>query len=83
MRELFESLKREFHQEISPLRDGLARIESRQARQGGLIQGGARQISRLAGWSEEIDQMLAERDQRIEDLQRRVSDLENRIPPAA
>jgi hypothetical protein len=76
MFDLFDSLKREVRQEIQPVRDALERIEARIARQGGLIQGGARQVARLATWSEDIDQLLAERDQRIEDLTRRVGKLE-------
>jgi polyhydroxyalkanoate synthesis regulator phasin len=41
-------------------------------------QGGARQVARFATWSEEIDEMMAERDGRIEDLTRRVEKLENK-----
>jgi hypothetical protein len=78
MFDLFDSLKREVRQEIQPVRDALERIEARLARQGGLIQGGARQVARLATWSEDIDQLLAERDQRIEDLSRRVEKLEGK-----
>ena len=78
MFDLFDSLKREVRQEIQPVRDALERIEARLARQGGLIQGGARQVARLATWSEDVDQLLAERDQRIEDLTRRVEKLEGK-----
>ena len=67
MFDLFDSLKREVRQEIQPVRDALERIEARLARQGGLIQGGARQVARLATWSEDVDQLLAEPDQRIEE----------------
>ena len=78
MFDLFDSLKREVRQEIQPVRDALERIEARLARRGGLIQGGARQVARLATWSEDVDQLLAERDQRIEDLTRRVEKLEGK-----
>jgi len=78
MFDLFDSLKRQVRQEIQPVRDALERIEARLARQGGLIQGGARQVARLATWSEDVDQLLAERDQRIEDLTRRVEKLEGK-----
>ena len=81
MFDLFDSLKREVRQEIQPVRDALERIEARLARQGGLIQGGARQVARLATWSEDVDQLLAERDQRIEDLTRRVEKLELQTTP--
>ena len=78
MFDLFDSLKREVRQEIQPVRDALERIEARLARQGGLIQGGARQMARLATWSEDVDQLLADRDARIEDLTRRVEKLEGK-----
>ena len=81
MFDLFDSLKRQVRQEIQPVRDALERIEARLARQGGLIQGGARQVARLATWSEDVDQLLAERDQRIEDLTRRVEKLELQTTP--
>ena len=77
--DLFDSLKREFHelrQEFQPMRDTLQRIDARLSRHGGIIQGGSRQVSRLVSWSEDIDQMLAERDERIEDLTRRIEKLE-------
>ena len=82
--DLFDSLKRELkqdlQQELQPVKDALERIETRLNRQGGLIQGGARQISRLATWSEDIDEQLADRDRRIEELARRVRKLENGKP---
>ena len=81
MFDLFDSLKREFKQEIQPLRDGMARIESRLSRHGGIIQGGSRQVSRLISWSEDTDELLAARDRRIEELERRITKLE-RQPPA-
>jgi len=87
--ELFDSLKREMkqesdalRQELRPMRDALERIEARLARQGGLTQGGVRQVARLATWSEDVDQLLADRDGRIEDLTRRVERLEGKEPGA-
>jgi hypothetical protein len=77
MFDLFDSLKREIKQEIQPVKDGLERIESRPTRQGGIIQGGTRQVAQLITWSEEMDEMLAQRDGRIEELERRLSKLEN------
>jgi hypothetical protein len=77
MFDLFDSLKREIKQEMQPVRDGLERIELRLARQGGIIQGGTRQVARLITWSEEMDEMLAQRDGRIEELEHRLSRLEN------
>ena len=85
MFDLFDSLKSEVKQEadavkreIAPLKDALERIEARLARQGGIIQGGTRQVARLITWSEEMDEMLAERDARIADLSRRVDKLEGK-----
>jgi len=46
-------------------KDGFERVETRLARQGGIINGGARQMARLITWPEEIDSVLAERDARI------------------
>ena len=77
MFDLFDSLKREIKQEIQPVKDALERIESRLTRHGGIIQGGTRQIARLISWSDEMDEMLAQRDGRIEELERRLSKLEN------
>jgi len=78
---LFDSLRREIggmRQDMRVMRDSLERIETRLSRQGGLLQGGTRQVARLATWSEEIDEMMAERDGRIEDLTRRVEKLESK-----
>jgi chromosome segregation ATPase len=76
MEEMKQELRQELKQELRPIRDSVERIEARLSRQGGIIQGGARQVTRLVNWSEDVDQMLAERDERIEDLTRRVEKLE-------
>jgi hypothetical protein len=78
MFDLFDSLKREFKLEFEPVRDALDRIEARLDRQGGIIQGGTRQVARLITWSEDLDKMLAVRDRRIEDLTRRLDKLEGK-----
>ena len=70
--DLFGSLSRE----IGAVRDGVRRIEARLDRQGGIINGGTRQVARLVAWSDEIDPMLSERDGRIEELTRRIEKLE-------
>jgi len=89
MFDLFDSLKREIKQqiqevkqEIRPLKDGLERIEARLTRHGGIIQGGTRQIARLITWSEEMDELQAQRDARLEELERRLSKLENGKHPS-
>lgn len=78
--DLFDSVKRELKQELQPVKDALERIEARVSRQGGLIQGGARQVARLATWSEDVDKPIADRDGRIEDLERRIQKLEHGEP---
>ena len=87
---LFESLTREvrgisdavkrMERELGTVKDSLQRIEARLDRQGGIIQGGTRQVARLITWSEEIDQLLAARDRRIEELERRLNNLESKSP---
>jgi uncharacterized protein (DUF3084 family) len=76
---LIVSMKESFERELSPMKDALQRIEARLARQGGILQGGTRQVSRLITWSEDIDQMIAERDLKIEELSRRVGKLEGKL----
>jgi hypothetical protein len=83
--DLFGSLSREIagvngslSQEIREVKDGINRIEVRLARQGGIINGGARQVTRLITWSEDIDAMLAERDARIAELSHRLDKLEGK-----
>jgi hypothetical protein len=78
---LFDSLKNEVdavRRDFQPVRDGIQRIEARLDRQGGIINGGARQVARLVTWSEEIDAMLAERDGRIAALEHRLERLEGK-----
>jgi hypothetical protein len=60
------------------VKDGFERVETQLARQGGIINGGARQGARLITWSEEIDSMLAERDARIAELAQRLDKLEGK-----
>ena len=80
-REITSTVEREItstmEREIRPVKDALERIEARLSRQGGLIQGGARQVSRLIVWSEDIDHLQTERDARLEDLTRRLERLEH------
>jgi hypothetical protein len=85
--ELFESLTREIsgvNESLSgqiatmrkEMKDGFDRVEARVARHGGMLRGGAVQISRLIDWSEKVDTMIAERDASIAELTRRVEKLE-------
>lgn len=56
---------------------GFERIEARLGRHGGLIQGGAKQITRLIEWSERVDEMIRERDKQIAELDNRLKRLES------
>ena len=60
------------------MRAGFDRLEARVGRQGGIINGGPRQIARLVEWSEKIDSLIADRDREIADLKQRVEKLEGR-----
>jgi hypothetical protein len=76
MHTLRNEMRSGFAEIRSEMRSGFDRVEARLGRHGGLIQGGAWQITRLVEWSEHVDEMLAERDRTIEDLKRRVEKLE-------
>src|SRR5690242_8321986 len=71
-----ESTRTEMRSGFAEMRSGFDRVEARLGRHGGLIQGGARQITRMIDWSERVDELLAQRDRTIEDLKRRVEKLE-------
>ena len=80
--DLFDSLSREISgvkdSLASEMREGFQRVEARLGRQGGIINGGARQVARLVEWSEKIDGIIADRDAVIADLKQRVEKLEGR-----
>jgi hypothetical protein len=77
---LFDSLKREMHQEFDDVKARLDRMEARQDRQGGLLQGGGRAMARVIEWTERADGLWAERDRRLDALEDRVRRLENGGP---
>ena len=52
------------------------RIEPRLVRQGGLIQGGSRAITRMIEWTEKADTTFALYDRRLARLEKRVDDVE-------
>jgi hypothetical protein len=60
------------------MREGFDCIEPRLGRQGGIINGGSRQVARLIEWSEKVDTIIADRDVVIADLRRRLEKLETR-----
>jgi len=81
---LFDSLKREMHQEFervshefADVKARLDRMEARQDRQGGLLQGGSRAMTRVIEWTERADNLWAERDRRLDALEERLRKLEN------
>lgn len=74
---LFDSLKREMHQEFDDVKARLDRMEARQDRQGGLLQGGGRAMARVIEWTERADTLWAERDRRLDALEERLRKLEN------
>jgi chromosome segregation ATPase len=79
--ESLQAEMRENRAEVREVKDVLHRIEVRLDRLGGMVNGGARVLTRLGTWSESVDEMLAERDQKFEELTRRVEQLEKRQPP--
>lgn len=63
---LFDSLKREMHQEFERVKQEfndvkarLDRMEARQDRQGGLLQGRSRAMTRVIEWTERADGLWA------------------------
>ena len=63
---LFDSFKREMHQEfgrvneqLEQVKTRLDRMEARQDRQGGLLQGGSRAMTRVIEWTERADGLWA------------------------
>jgi hypothetical protein len=76
--DLFGSLSREIGEVKAEVKDGINRIDVRLARQVGILNGGARQMSRLITWSEDIDALLAQRDARIAELAHRIDKLEGK-----
>jgi hypothetical protein len=76
--DLFGSLTREIGALRLDVKDGFNRIDARLARHGGILNGGARQIARLIAWSDEVDEILAERDARIAELTRSLDKLEGK-----
>ena len=81
---LFDSLKREMHQEFERVQQQfedvkarLDRMEARQDRQGGLLQGGGRAMTRVIEWTERADGLWAERDRRLDAFEERLRKLEN------
>jgi len=74
--DLFGSLSGEIGGMREEMKSGFSRMEARLARQGGIANGGARQVARLIEWSEKVDTIIAERDAEIADLRQRLEKLE-------
>jgi len=74
---LFDSLKHEMHEEFTDVKARLDRMEARQDRQGGLLQGGSRAMTRVIERTERVDGLWAERDRRLDAPEDRVRKLED------
>jgi len=74
---LIESLTAEMHAEFADMKARFDRQDARLARQGGLLQGGARATARMVEWSERADDLWATRDERLRQLEERVKRLED------
>jgi chloramphenicol 3-O-phosphotransferase len=74
--DLFGSLSGEIGGMREEMKSGLSRIEARLGRQGGIVNGGSRQVARPIEWSEKVDTIIAERDAAIADLRQRLEKLE-------
>jgi len=70
--DLFGSLSGEIGGMREEMRSGFSRIEARLGRQGGIVNGGSRQVARLIESSERVDTIIAERDAAIADLRQRL-----------
>ena len=66
----------QLHTQIQEVVVRLDRMEGRQDRHGGLIQGGARAITRMIEWSESGDMTFARYDRRLAILEKRLEAVE-------
>jgi hypothetical protein len=55
--------------------DRIEAMEKRVTKQGGILQGGSKQVARLVDWSEDTDTELMRHAARISDLERQVAEL--------
>jgi hypothetical protein len=76
--DLFGSLSGEIGGMREEMRASFGRVEAHLGRQGGIVNGGSRQVARLIEWSEKVDAIIAERDSAIADLRQRLEKLEAR-----
>jgi len=74
---LIVSVKESLEREIGALSDKLDRQAARLSLHDGLLNGGARQMTRLIEWSAKIDQLHARADARIAEHDARIRRLEN------
>ena len=82
---LFRSLEAEMRQgfakvdrQFDEVNAKLAHVNNRLDRIGGLVNGGARAIAKLAEWSERTDVTTADLLHRVEDMDRRLRKLEGK-----
>jgi len=88
-REFFESLFRSFEtemrrefaevrRELGDLKAQMEQLNTRMNRIGGLVNGGARAIAKLAEWSECTDVTTADLPHRVSDIDQRLRKLEGK-----
>ena len=82
---LFRSLEAEMRQgfaevrrEIGEVKSQVTQMNTRMDRIGGLVNGGARAIAKLAEWSERTDVTTADLLHRVEDMDQRLRKLEGK-----
>jgi hypothetical protein len=75
---LFRSLEGEMRQGFAEVNTRLTQMSDRLDRVGGLVNGGARAIARLAEWSERTDITTADLLHRVADMDQRLRKLEGK-----
>jgi hypothetical protein len=75
---LFRSLDGEMRQGFAEVNTRLTQMSDRLDRVGGLVNGGARAIARLAEWSERTDITTADLLHRVADMDQRLRKLEGK-----
>jgi chromosome segregation ATPase len=66
----------QLHTQIQELVERLDHMEARQDRQGGILQGGGRAMTRFIDWSESADITFNRYDRRLRELEKRLENIE-------
>jgi hypothetical protein len=78
MRQRFDDLEGEMWKEFAAVNSRLTRMNDRMDRVGGLVNGGARAMAKLAEWSERTDVTTADLLHRVTDIDQRLRKLEGK-----